>query len=283
MKKNANKIFTTIIVVSLLTTFCIGCNEINITSKWRTQNISIDGKNTEWKSGNYIKDANVLVNVCNDEKFIYLSLTTNDRNLPMTIMRDGLTIWFDSEGKDNKSFGIRFPAGKENREMPADIGEFDPTKDKNKQMQMPKMGFNEFEILNEEGEVEAILSTLENKDIQIKMSDPQEKFFFEMKVPLKATDDFLYAINADTSKIISIGFETAEKDLSKMKGQMDGGGRGTPPDGGGGGTPPSGGGMPPGGGGGGMPPGGGQGKSSDSSTQLKFWLNVQLSSKTVNN
>jgi len=261
MIKNSNRLFITGCIISAITILSIGCNEINISSKWRTQDINIDGKNTEWKSGNYIDEANALVNICNDENFLYLSFTTNDRNLPMNILRNGLTVWFDSEGKSNKIFGIRFPAGIKNHGMPEDMGQFDRKMDKNNQMPMPKMEFSEIELLNEDGEVEAVLSTLETKNIQIKMSNPQGNFFYEMKVPLKTSGDFLYAINADTSKIISIGFETAEKDFNKMKGQMESGGRGMPPDGGG--APASGGGP----GGGGMPPGGGQGKGPDSSTQ----------------
>lgn len=287
MKKNSNGLIISGAVISLLSLFIFGCNEINISSKWRTQEIKIDGKNTEWKSGNYIKDANVLVNICNDEEYVYLSIASNDRNLPMLVMRGGLTIWFDPTGEGEKTFGIKFPAGMNNMEMPKDNEQFDPSKagDQNSKMAMPKMEFNQCEILNEEGESEAIMSLAESKRIQIKMSDPQDKFFLEMKVPLKATDDFLYAINADTSKMISIGFATASDDKDKMSGGqgMGPGGGGAPPSGGG--APPSGGGPGGGGGpsgggpGGGRGPGGGQGKASDSSNKLDFWLSVQLSSK----
>jgi hypothetical protein len=259
---------------SILTAFLfLACNEITIDSKWRTQNISIDGINNDWKSGTYIKDANVLVNVCNDENFVYLSLTTNDRNLPMKIMRDGLIVWFDPQGKSDKTFGIHFPVGMKKGEGSENIEAFDPTKNMNGQIPMPKIEFNQFEILNEKGESEAIFSSVESKNIQIKMSNPNEKFFYEMKVPLKASEDFLYAINADTSKMISIGFEIPESEMKEMRGPKSGGmPEGGSMPGGDGGRP--GGNMPPGGG---MPPNA-QGKGPDSSAKLDLWINVQLSS-----
>jgi len=275
MIKNLKRYYLLFLAPTLGAFLSLGCNEININSNWRTQNISIDGINNDWKSGTYIKDANVLVNVCNDENYIYLSLTSNDRNLPMKIMRDGLIVWFDSQAKCDIAFGVHFPVGMKKGERPEGIEEFDPVKNISGQKPEQMMKFNQFEILNEEGESEAIFSSVENKSIQIKMSNPNEKFFYEMKVPLKATDEFLYAINTDTSKMISIGFEIPELQMKEMKGPSGGGmreGGGMPGDEG----SRSGGNMPPGGG---MPPNG-QGKSPDSSGKLELWINVQLSSFT---
>lgn len=258
-----------------------GCNEIEFKSIWRTQEINIDGKNTEWQSGHYIKDANVVVNVYNDEEYLYLALLSSDRQMPMKVMSGGLTIWFDPDGKGKKKMGIRFPLGMESMGMPPDMNRNDNGMNDGKMKEMDMNMFNEFEILDKDGKVEEKVSMLDKKGIQIKMSKPQEKFLYEMKIPLKYSSEDQYAIGADTSKTISIGFETAELNLGKGgRGPQGGPGGGSPPGGGEEGLggndmrPPGGGGMPPGGGG----KQGGLGKM-ESSKPLDLWVNVKLSSK----
>lgn len=249
------------------------CGSLDINSKWRTQEIKIDGINSEWKNGTLIKDANAVVNFYNDNEFLYLCIISADKDLQNKIMRSGLTIWFDADANSEKYFGIHYPVGFVPGDMPEmpQPGSIDEEINNPPQMKI----FNELEIVGEKGVVLKQISSDDNSEgILVKMGQPDGKFFYELRIPLIQSGSIAYSVNADTGKTISVGFETAEDNMDKMKPPMDGSGK---PDMPGGGAPPSGGGMP--GGGGGMPGGpGGKPGGSEKSKSIDLWINLKLSS-----
>jgi hypothetical protein len=257
-----------LLVIVIIAVLITGCNDIELNSKWKNQDIIIDGINTEWQGGYYIKEASTSINIYNDAEYIYIGVISSDRQLPMKIFGNGMIVWFDPNNNKDKILGIHFPIGMTNSEIPLKPGEIGDNEEKMKEIFAKTL--NEYEIIRKNKEVETRLSTLGGKGIQLKISNEQNKFLYEMKIPLKQNNENLYAIDADTSKTISIGFETAEMDFDKMKERI---GDENGPPGVSSGIPPSGG-IP---GGGGMP-GGGQPGRKEMSKPLKVWLSVKLSS-----
>src|SRR5512135_2473988 len=90
-----------------------GGHKADLTSTWRAgDTIAIDGVNQEWQGKlTPIKDAPVSMAFYNDGDFLYLCLTTSDRPTRTAIERQGLTVWFDSEGGKKKDFGVEYPLG----------------------------------------------------------------------------------------------------------------------------------------------------------------------------
>ena len=205
-----------------------GCgSSIELFSKWKTQDVVIDGKNTEWEGGVYLKEANAVVNLYNDANYIYLGIISSDRQLSRKIIMNGLTVWLDRLGNDDKDFGIRYPLGVMNQDIDMPAPGEDDNSEKPEKMENPERmdemfmkGLNEYEIMGKGGKPESRMQIVERNGIEVKIGRSDDKFVYELKMPLKIFGDIPYAIGADTGKTISIGFETGTIDPEKMKSKM---------------------------------------------------------------
>jgi hypothetical protein len=98
-------LFLLLIVISFA-----GCGDQEIKSKWRTNNITIDGNDSDWNGSLvFYDDINSLIGVQNDNDYLYLCLVTTDQQLERKALITGITLWFDNKGGGDKKFGIRFP------------------------------------------------------------------------------------------------------------------------------------------------------------------------------
>jgi hypothetical protein len=251
----------------LLTLSLGGCGDVELNSKWRDREISIDGEQADWSGAlRFLEDKQASVGVLNDQDFLYLCLVSSNQGPVMQTVRSGFTVWFDAEGGKNKNFGIRFPLGMQGGPMPM------MDRSKLKEPEMPRefldASLKEIEIVGPgKGQLNRA-PDFENQGIQVKIVETHGRFVYELKVPLVTTSDHPYAIRAQEGKPVGIGFETGEPDRPKMMERPGGGG--FP-----GGSP--GGGRP---GGGGMPPGGGRGPRPEMPEPIKLWLKVSLASES---
>ena len=58
-----------------------------------------------------IKKGNFCYFISNNDRFVYLYLKFEDKNLQNIILMEGLTLWVDMDNKDYKKLGIKFPVG----------------------------------------------------------------------------------------------------------------------------------------------------------------------------
>jgi hypothetical protein len=197
------------IIVIMLSGFAIsGCGTtMHLPSHWPDQRISVDGKNIEWDRTYLIDDNKLVIGFVNDSSFVYMLLATNDRPLAMS-MRRGLTVWFDSHGGDDRTFGIHYPMGGgfsqgghssegENNELalePAD------------QLIIPS---TELEILGPGKEDRHRMQIMETGGIQAKYTLNGNSFVYEMRVPFTQGDQFPFAIHANVGNTIGLGLETS--------------------------------------------------------------------------
>ena len=92
--------------------FTATCGQPKLTSKWRSHEVIIDGKDGDWKDARvHIESAGVTVGVLNDTENFYLTLSVIERNFQEQVLRRGFIIWFDYKGGKRKNFGVRFPLG----------------------------------------------------------------------------------------------------------------------------------------------------------------------------
>lgn len=74
-----------------------------------------DGKTDDWpmplrfSNGSYT----LQYNVTNDDKNIYVCVSSKDAATQLRILRSGMTIWFDPKGEKNKTIGLYFPTRKQ--------------------------------------------------------------------------------------------------------------------------------------------------------------------------
>jgi len=249
----------------------LGCGGLALSSRWCDRLVLIDGKNAEWQEAlTYLDDQEASVGILNDDKYLYVALMSNNRQLQMQVLRMGMTLWFDAEGGKKKSLGIHFPVGVSEqgdmREMMQPGGMQTDPADFQK---IFAESIKELEIIRPEssGTRRMALGQANNEDIYVQLSAARGGFVYELRIPLSADSSSPIAIGTQAGRLIGIGLETPEIDMSKMR-ERSGGGRPS------GGAPP--GGM--GGGGGRMPGGGmpGGGRGFERPEPLKVWAKVQL-------
>lgn len=204
--------------LSLYSVFLVGCGKTELTSKWRSIDISIDGDDADWQNRKtYIEKARVAIGLFNDDKFLYLNLTPWNNGIQIQMMNMGFTVWFDPKGDRNNMCGIRFPTGT--------TGQFVPVSDRGnrddiiKRIETFAESQKELEIIvsSEDEHIKMSLNDAIRLGIEVKVGNSNGKLFYELKVPLSRDELHPYTVGADTTGIISIGFETPGLDLRTME------------------------------------------------------------------
>jgi hypothetical protein len=184
------------------------CGGKEYTSRWRKGDITIDGKNTEWRDSLIvIDDKETSVGIVNDDEFLYIFLTSTDRGVARQILMRGLTLWFDRDGGNDKKFGIRYPLGmagnvaRNGGRMDADSVVTD-----NRREQMARVP-DELEIYNSAESEPHRMAISESGGIEAKYHMSEDTLVYELKVPL--TDNMHpFAIGAKAGSFIGVGLDS---------------------------------------------------------------------------
>jgi hypothetical protein len=246
-----------------------GCgSSLELTSRWTNQAPKIDGSDVEWQDATaHIAGPDVLIGIKNDNDNLYMCISTVSRTTEWQMLALGTTIWFDTEGKKNKSFGIQFPISTlaQGRRLPPDISQMSADDLK----RFIDLAQRQFEILGPGAGEHQRISLNQGKGIDVHLGYSDGKLSLELKVPLHKSGEHPYAINAAGNTPLSIGLETGDY-ADAMRSRQGAGGRGS--------GVPSGG---RGGRGGGGQAGGGMG--GDAPEPLKHWLVVHMAGSAAPN
>ncbi|MEW6194892.1 MAG: hypothetical protein AB1521_07045 [Bacteroidota bacterium] len=214
--KNILKYLLLITLVSLA-----GCGSSGqLTSIWDENVIAIDGNSAEWLSElKHDKDNGIAYAFRNDKDFLYMCIVFIEPSKLM-LMRSGAIIWFEGED-ESKTFGIRYP-------LPGLSGEregqnFDKEmfnrENINERTQQYFLKQTELSIVNKDKYPLGQFPIISNKEgIQTKVGYSNDRFVYELRVPLRGNKNHLYRIDAEPGENLSVQFETEEFDLEKMRG-----------------------------------------------------------------
>ncbi len=218
--------------------FLAGCGSSKeMMSTYQSGDIKIDGDISDWgKSIQRIPDNSFSLGFKNDDKFLYISLTTEDRSKIFQMFRAGFIVWLEPESGDYKTFGIKYPLPGEQNDMPQmqDMnGEgINREGDRRESMngegmdreRMPRENMfekmlitqNEFEIVNKD-KYPLIALPLVNKDgIEAKLAFHREQFVYELKIPLAGNKQYSFVAGALPGDKLKIKFETEQLERPKM-------------------------------------------------------------------
>jgi len=83
---------------------------------WQATPIVIDGKGDDWPSPYPLYDSKALIGYAtsNDKNYLYITLETGDEYVQTKILKQGLTVWIDTDGKKEQDLGIHFPIQDDN-------------------------------------------------------------------------------------------------------------------------------------------------------------------------
>jgi hypothetical protein len=276
MKRKRRRLVRTLCmlaVVSALVISAAGCGSEEIKSLAKDRDIVIDGDYEDWEGAlQFNEDANLSYGLINDDRSLYLVVAVGDRAVRRQIMVAGFYLWFDPAGKENKSFGLRYPIGLQ--EGSADLSPLLHEQDPNKMQAAFRDAVKEFMIIGAGDQVWRRGSTRSIYGVEAAAVADKNVLVLEFRVPVGDTGEYGYGIGSTAGSVIGFGVQTPEIDVDAMKEQMREavGGRG------GGGKGGMGGGGRGGRGGGGMrdgtrPPGGQRPEIPD---PIKVWTKVQL-------
>ncbi len=283
MRRDKTLISTVIVLLSAV--LLQGCGGMKLESRWRDREISIDGMigspgevDREWAGARTaLEDENVSVGLVNDEEYLYMSLVLGDASFGRQVVGMGFTLWFDPDGGNNREFGIRFPLGVGQSGFPLagsgmpsfarpDVGSDREDGDFEAHLQETLEAMTQLEILGPGERDRRKLHVHDAGGIDVEMGTSNGALVYELRVPLAGMVDHPYAIGAKPGSVIGVGLETPKIDVSAMRDEMKGRGRG------GGGRP--GGGMR----GGGRPGGGMREMRPEMPEPLNVWGKIRLAS-----
>ena len=248
------------VLFSALATFA-GCGStLELTSRWTNHELKVDGTGEEWKDATtLIPGPQVLVGIKNDKVKLYVCLITTNRLTQAQMLALGTTVWFDTEGQKNKTFGIQFPVAGllQGRRFPS---QQNPEELK----RLIEAAQRQFEVVGPGQGERHRMADKQDRGIDVHLGYADGVLTYELKIPLQKSSDLPYAVGADPLKLLTIGLETGEYS-DAMRAQLSGPSRSAGGSGGGGR--------------GGRGGGGGQsasGLGGDAPEPLKHWLVVHL-------
>lgn len=206
----------------------IGCSSaVEITSSWNDNTVVVDGSNTDWRTSLHpIAEPPVVIGVRNDDRFIYVCLTTQSPMIQAQILNGGLTVWFDPKGEQEEVFGVRYPIHGDNSPH------WNPRVPLAPSFPILQQSYREFAIVGPDGG-EELFSVVEAGGIKVKLGAPEGLLVYELQVPLRASAEFRYSVGISESPAVGIGFQTPELGSDRIQGPSGrasagtrGGGRG---------------------------------------------------------
>lgn len=101
------KIVTLVAFVFFLNAY--GQDEKSNQSHWRSPDINTRLISDD--SYGFFRKGNFLYYISNDKENLYIDIKIKDSGVQSSILQEGLTVWFNADGRQHKDVGIRYPLG----------------------------------------------------------------------------------------------------------------------------------------------------------------------------
>jgi hypothetical protein len=191
-----------------------GCRDTRFQSVWREGEITVDALYTDW-TGNltYLDKPSMFLGFRNDGENVYILVKTVDSRSQMKVMRLGFTVHIEPEKYPKKAWGIHFPVGLENHGIPL-YG----TGGAGKPTPMDHTGMQEMlgrlELIGPGSEQRVETDPLQpvgtDYGIRAAIRDTSEVIVYELKFPLKGSEQQPYAAWTEPGEKIRLRFETGD-------------------------------------------------------------------------
>jgi hypothetical protein len=217
------------LLILTTTIFLAACEEedVKALSSQRDREILIDGKDPEWQGvmQYYDEKSRTVVSFLYDEKYLFMRLASNDRNIQRQILVQGLTVWFEQPHEGNRRTGVHFPVGLP-REKRMSMFQRPPEKEK-KTDKGPKNrddGSLEKHLIEIQlwgpGEYEQKTmpsKEIEKFDVAVKIGKTEKNLIYELRLPFTQRDKSRFGLLKPGKKGIRVGFQTGDGEESRGK------------------------------------------------------------------
>jgi hypothetical protein len=258
-------------------------------STWCDRRLAIDGRDgyLEWNGALHpCPGKDVTVGLLNDDRMLYIRLSTQNRAIQRRILDAGLMVWIDETGGRDQAYGIHFPLPNlgtdRDFEHPPEPGRrVEKGADRpDGPLPFPDLSRGNIEITRP-GKSEFSVIAADHSDpygIRCRIGSTRGTLVYELQVPLIRDEKTATGIATNMPQMIGIGLVTGEESRpapgwgdggADRGGRRGPGGTGRGPEGRGGGMGP-----PPQG-----PPDGTGGGGREKVESVDLWLKVHLATR----
>ena len=230
-----NKIFSRVCLLALMiSVFSLTASSIEeiVQSIWAASPLNIDGSNADWQdmTMNFAKKVEVEYAFKNDAQYLYVFFAFKNPKFMTTVRTTGITLWFRTEGKDKKTYGIRFKEKQVSGDELIAILEKQQgqiSEDQKKQLKAGALYFVYLgELIDKKGEIltpTALGGELEAPIFRQKRE--REGMSYEFKLPLNILEKLAAELRLEPGKSVRLGFEwggMTEELLKRRAKQLEG-------------------------------------------------------------
>jgi len=188
--------------------------EKEVKSLWAASSVKIDGFKDDWAEVTLADEKKVKIDYAfrNDAENLYVLYIFKDPKYLSSISVTGITLWFNSEGKKKKNYGIKFIQ----KQISADalISRTEKEKgplpeDKKKEIRNnPFYLINDSEIVNKKSKSSSQPSESSKiKPAVFRVMKQQNLLVFECAIPLKRMMEQTSGLEIEPGKKVKVGFE----------------------------------------------------------------------------
>ena len=188
--------------------------EKGVKSLWAASSVKIDGFKDDWAEVAVAAEKKVKIDYAfkNDAENLYVLYIFKDPKYLSSISLTGIMLWFNSEGKKKKNYGIKFMQ----KQISADalIARTEKEKgplpeDQKKEIRNnPFYLINDIEIVNKKSKSRSQPSeSSEIKPAAFRVMKQQNLLVFEFAIPLKRMMEQTSGVEIEPGKRVKVGFE----------------------------------------------------------------------------
>jgi hypothetical protein len=204
-----------LLLILVLTISFLGFSkEKELKSHWVSSPVRIDGSTNDWAENDLAgwKKGKVDYAFKNDAENLYVLFMFRDPKYLSSISATGLTVWFNSEGKKKKYYGIKFMQKRISADalisrLEKEKGPL-PEEEKKEILNNPSYLINDTEIINKKSKSRSQSSeSSEIKPAVFRVMKQQKSLVFEFAFNLKRMMEQVPGSGIEPGKKVKVGFE----------------------------------------------------------------------------
>lgn len=182
-----------------------------VESIWAATPVKIDGSNDDWGDDTLTFEKKVKVDYAfrNDSENLYVLFIFHEPKFLSSINQTGMTLWFNTEGKKKKNYGIKFRTKVISADtyislVEREIGPL-PEEKKKEIRATPSYRIYQNEVIDEKGEDFLISGSPTAPSFKSRRA--KDMMIYEFRIPLKKGEEQPVGIGTEPGKATKIGFE----------------------------------------------------------------------------
>lgn len=185
-----------------------------VTSSWLSSPLNIDGLSGDWEDAvlSFEKKLSVNYAFMNDAENLFVLFIFKDPKYLSSIKETGMTLWFNTEGKKKKNYGLTFLRKKilandyisylEQQKGPI------PEEKKKKILANRSYSLHSIHIINKKNKPSSLPSESgEIKTALFRTKNQNKMTVYELVIPLKRLAENVPGIGTEPGKTLKVGFE----------------------------------------------------------------------------